>query len=95
VVTEYSFGESPNKLGQPDFSPTFHDNMLKGLKSAAVVKHASFVGTIVESLPKSTAAKLFPPYAQLNKEKEVRTLLFIVWGSVANTGCRWWPKELV
>jgi hypothetical protein len=73
IATEYAFGWSYNRLGKPDFDPSFHDACVAGLASAALMVQMPWIMKALKSMPEWLAIKLNPSYAQYILEQKVIT----------------------
>jgi cytochrome P450 len=72
---EYSFARSDERLRDPKFSPSFHDNLLEGNKMAHVCRHFPIIFTTIKALPDVIALRVAPGLAMFNGT--VRVSLFL------------------
>ncbi|KAF2109560.1 cytochrome P450 [Lophiotrema nucula] len=58
VVMQYCFGRKDNHIEAPQFDPLFHNTSFGAAKSIALLKHCSWILSIMLALPESVAVRM-------------------------------------
>ncbi|KAF8849558.1 putative benzoate 4-monooxygenase cytochrome P450 [Acephala macrosclerotiorum] len=69
VVTEFSFGKCYNRLGDPKFDPSFHDNARGGADMVPFLAFFPIIMRTLEALPQALTSRLSSEYERFLGEK--------------------------
>lgn len=71
VVTEFCFGMSYNRLGDPNFDPSFQNRARAGIDLLPFLASFPFIMRTLEALPQFITSLLSPDYGDYIAEKKV------------------------